>query len=127
MPGGTVGLVIRLFGHSLIESYFDRMAKKKLDDYGTRTYLSAAFEQAEKSLKHIKDKIDNEDSVEEAFEILEKALQKKSFDYDESEIIVVFQPKYHPAVLYVKKSFTNILNELSISQILSMSSLNTTT
>jgi hypothetical protein len=114
--GGTVGLVIRLFGHSLIESYFDRMAKKKLDDYGTRTYLSAAFEQAEKSLKHIKDKIDNEDSVEEAFEILEKALQKKSFDYDESEIIVVFQPKYHPAVLYVKKSFTNILNELSISQ-----------
>ena len=52
--GGTVGLVIRLFGHSLIESYFERMAKKKLDDYGTRTYLRAGFEQAEKSLKHIK-------------------------------------------------------------------------
>jgi len=114
--GGTVGLVIRLFGHSLIQSYFDRMAKRKLDDYGTRTYLTAAFEQAEKSLKYIKDKIENEDSVEDAFAALEKAISKKSFDYHESDILVVFQPKYHPAVLYVKKSFNIILDELNISQ-----------
>lgn len=113
---GTVGLVIRLFGHSLIESYFERIAKKKLDDYGTSTYLAAAFEQAENSLKHIKDKIEDDSPIEDAFDALEKAFSKKNFDYDESEILVVFQPKYHPAVLYVKKSFVGILKELKIKQ-----------
>lgn len=114
--GGTVGLIIHLFGHSIIESYFSRIAKKKLDDYGTRTYLSAAFEQAEKSLKQIKDKIESEDSIENSFDALEKALSKRILDYDESEILIVFQPKYHPAVLYVKKSFIGILKELKITQ-----------
>ncbi len=65
---GTVGLVIRLFGNSLIESYFERISKKKLDDYGTPTYLSAAFIQAEESLKQIKDLIETEEVAGDAFE-----------------------------------------------------------
>ncbi len=114
--GGTVGLLIHLFGHSIIESYFKRITRKKLDDYGTRTYLTAAFEQAEKSLNQIKDKIDNEDSIEDSIEALEVALNKEILDYDESEILIVFQPKYHPAVLYVKDRISKILIELNVSQ-----------
>ncbi len=113
---GTIGLLINLFGHSIIESYFSRVAKKKLDDYGTRTYLAAAFEQSEKSLNQIKDKIENEDSIEESFETLANALNQQVLDYDESEILIVFQPKYHPAVLYVKDSISKILIELKVPQ-----------
>ncbi len=114
--GGTVGLIIQLFGNSIIESYFSRIAKKKLDDYGTQTYLAAAFEQAEKSLNQIKDKIENEESIEESFETLENALNQQVLDYDESEILIVFQPKYHPAVLYVKDRICKILAELKVTQ-----------
>ncbi len=113
---GTVGLVIRLFGNSLIESYFAKLSKQKLEDYGTATYLSAAFIQAENSLKSIKDKIEIDHTVEDAFAALEKVLAKKNFDRSESEILIVFQPKYHPAVLFVKDNYVKILQELSINE-----------
>ncbi len=113
---GTVGLIIRLFGNSLIESYFERVSKKKLDDYGAPTYLTAAFIQAEESLNKIKDLIDTEELAEDALESLQKSLEKDELDYDESEIILVFQPKYHPAVLFVKGSFIKILKELKIEE-----------
>jgi hypothetical protein len=113
---GTVGLVIRLFGSSLIESYFERVSKKKLDDYGAATYLSAAFIQAEESLKHIKDLIETEELAEDAFENLQKSLAKDVLEYEETDIIVVFQPKFHPAVLFVKNQFIKILSELKIEE-----------
>lgn len=113
---GTVGLIIRLFGNSLIESYFERVSKKKLDDFGAPTYLSAAFIQAEESLKQIRDKIDTEELAEDALDSLQNSLEKEELDYEESEIILVFQPKYHPAVLFVKNSFIKILKELKIEE-----------
>jgi hypothetical protein len=111
---GTVGLVIRLFGNSIIESYFERVSKKKLDDFGTPTYLSAAFIQAEESLKSIKDLIETDDIAKDTFEALQKAIGKDNMEFDESEIIVVFQPKFHPAVLFVKGRFVKILEELKV-------------
>ncbi len=114
--GGTVGLLINLFGGSVLEMHFKRVAQKKLEDYGTRTYLNAAFIQAEKSLNQIRDKVENEDSIEESFDKLQKIISKQTFDCDESEILVVFQPKYHPAVIYVKSSISIILQELKTPQ-----------
>ncbi len=113
---GTVGLVIKLFGSSMIESYFKNLSKKKLDDYGSATYLAAGFLQAETSLKSIDDQIDNIHSADEAFDALEKAVAGKTFDFDDSEILVVFQPKYHPAVLFVKNSYIKILQGLGIQE-----------
>ncbi|MFN8258652.1 MAG: pentapeptide repeat-containing protein [Bacteroidales bacterium] len=111
---GTVGLVIRLFGSSIIENYFKNLSKKKLEDYGSATYMAAAFLQAESSLNMVAEKIDNAHSVEDSFEKLQKALSKKTMDFEDTEILVVFQPKYHPAVLFVKNSYTKILQGLGV-------------
>jgi len=113
---GTVGLVIRLFGSSLIESYFERVSRKKLDDFGASTYLSAAFVQAEDSLKYIKDYIREDELAEDSLESLQKSLAKDSLDFNESDIIVIFQPKYHPAVIFVKNQFIKILKGLKIDE-----------
>ncbi len=111
---GTVGLIIKLFGHTVIENYYTRQHKKKLDDYGTSTYMVAGFEQAENSLEYISEKFVDNDSIEEAFEVLEEVIEEDINEIDESEIIMVFQPKYHPAILYVKDKYINILNKLKL-------------
>ena len=86
---GTVGLVVKLFGHTLIENYYSRVHKKKLDDYGTPTYMLSGFEQAEDSLKYVSEKFVNDDSIEDAFEILEEVIQEEIDEIEESEIIAL--------------------------------------
>ncbi|MBN2756260.1 MAG: NACHT domain-containing protein [Bacteroidales bacterium] len=113
---GTVGLIINLFGHSLIEGYYTRAQKKKLDDYGTPTYMVAGFEQAEDSLKFVSEMIVNEDSIEDAVKAIEDVIEEEIEKIDESEIIMVFQAKYHPAILFVKEKYTNILDKLNIDE-----------
>jgi len=111
---GTVGLIIKLFGHSVIENYYERQYKQKLDDYGTPTYMVSGFEQAEDSLEYISEKFVNDDSIEDAFEILEKVIEEEINEIEESDIVVVFQPKYHPAILFVKERYIKILSKLKV-------------
>lgn len=115
---GTVGLVIKLFGHTIIEQYFTRLSKRKLDDYGSPTYLVAAFEQAEESIKFLSNKYHENILMESALDALEKILEKleEEIDINESEIIIVFQPKYHPAVLYVKNTYLKLFDEIGFSE-----------
>lgn len=115
---GSLGLVIKLFGHSIIEEYFAREAKRKLDDYGTPTYLVAAFAQAEESMKHLSTKYKENVLMETALEALEKVLEdfENELDIDKSKIIIVFQPKYHPAVLYVKDTYVKLFKKVGIKE-----------
>lgn len=115
---GTAGLVIKLFGHTLIEQYFTRVAKKKLDDHGSPTYLVAAFEQAEESIKFLSHKYHENILMESALDAMEKILDslETEMDIDESEIIIIFQPKYHPAVLYVKNTYLKLFKEVELSE-----------
>ncbi len=114
---GTVGLVVKLFGHSIIEEYFARLAKRKLDDYGSPTYLLAAFEQAEASMKHLSNKYRENVLMENALDALENILEglEEEIEFDKAKIIIVFQPKYHPAVLYVKNTYIKLFKEVGIS------------
>jgi len=111
---GTVGLIVKLFGHTIIENFYSREHKKKLDDYGTPTYMLAGFKQAEDSLEYVSEKFVNDDSIEDAFEVLEEVIEEEIADIDESDIIMVFQPKYHPAILFVKEKYINILSKLNV-------------
>jgi len=38
---GTIGVLIRLFGQSAIDSYFEKLTKEKLKDFGANIYLKA--------------------------------------------------------------------------------------
>jgi hypothetical protein len=115
---GTVGLVIKLFGHTLVEQYFSSLAKRKLDEHGSPTYLVAAFEQAEESLQHLSQKYHENIKMETALEALESILEniEQEMDIDKSEVIIVFQPKYHPAVLYVKNTYLKLFDEVGVSE-----------
>jgi len=115
---GTAGLIIKLFGHSLIEQYFTRVAKRKLDDHGSPTYLVAAFEQAEESIKFLSNKYHENILMENALDAMEKILEnlEEEIDLDESEIIIVFQPKYHPTVLYVKNTYIKLFEKVGLSE-----------
>ncbi len=115
---GTAGLVIKLFGHTIIEQYFTRLAKRKLDDHGSPTYLLAAFEQAEESITFLSDKYHENILMESALEAMEKILEtlEEEVDVDESEIIIIFQPKYHPAVLYVKNTYLKLFEEVNLNE-----------
>ena len=46
---GISGLILKIFGSPLIDSYYARKNKNKLQDYGLQTYLKAALLQAEQS------------------------------------------------------------------------------
>ena len=50
---GTIGILIKFFGKNLIDSYFDKLEKNKLDNFGEITYLKAAYKQANKSIETI--------------------------------------------------------------------------
>ena len=115
---GSVGLLVKLFGHSIIEEYFARLSKRKLDDYGSPTYLLAAFEQAEESMKHLTNKYRENVLMENALNALESVLEnlEKEIDFDKSKIIIVFQPKYHPAVLYVKNTYIKLFKQVGLSE-----------
>ena len=53
---GSIGLVIKFFGKPLVDKYFKNLSKNKLKDFGTETYLRAAYKQAALSME----KIENE-------------------------------------------------------------------
>jgi hypothetical protein len=54
---GTIGILIKLIGQPLINKYFENLSKKKLDEYGMYTYMSAAYKQASKSISVIEDEL----------------------------------------------------------------------
>ncbi len=43
---GTVGIVVKLLGQSLIDGYFEKQSAKRLDDFGLLIYKKAALIQA---------------------------------------------------------------------------------
>jgi len=115
---GTAGLVIKLFGHTIIEQYFARVSKRKLDDHGSPTYLVAAFAQAEESMSFLSTKYHENILMETALDAMEKILEnlEEEIETNESEVIIVFQPKYHPTVLYVKNTYLKIFEKVGLSE-----------
>lgn len=109
---GTAGVLIRLFAQPLIDNYFDNLSEKKLENFGFNTYLKASLSQANISLEEIKEKLDDSLSPNLVFEILNKSINEEIISFDPKDIVLIFQPKYHPVVVFVKKSFQNILKEL---------------
>ncbi|MCK4764081.1 MAG: NACHT domain-containing protein [Candidatus Aminicenantes bacterium] len=110
--GGTFGVLVNLFGKSLIDKYFEKKTGKKLDDFGLQTYFKAALVQAGKSLSVIEDKLKEDVKPGRFFEILNESLSDQELHFKESDVLLIFQPKYHPAVLFVKDNYLQVLREI---------------
>ena len=117
---GTIGFFISLFGKPLINEYFKKISKSKLERFGFNTYLKAAFSQTYKSLETIKS---NElvDSDLAAVTLGVEKFATENIDKLEKELtVLVFQPKYHPAVVFIKefiiKTFISLQIPITIIQ-----------
>jgi len=112
---GTIGVLVNLFGKPLIDKYFDKQREKKLENFGLQTYLKAALLQAGKSLEVIKGDLEKEVEPNVFFKILNDSLEGQVKEFNESDVLLIFQPRYHPAVLFVKDNYIKVLREISTS------------
>lgn len=110
---GTAGFLIKLFATPLIDKYFDKLSEKKLDNFGLDIYIKSSLIQANESLDEIKDKLDDSLSPDLIFNVLNKSIEDELTSFEPKDVLLIFQPKYHPAVQFVKKNFQRILRELN--------------
>ncbi|TGD79611.1 NACHT domain-containing protein [Hymenobacter wooponensis] len=105
---GTLGLAIKLIGKPMIESYFNQLAADKLNNFGLKSYLKASYNQACLSISIIEDNITNFSSDEIKKSLLETLDYQINFT-STSQLLLIFQPKYHPAVVSTKEAFIDLL------------------
>lgn len=111
---GTSAIIFKLFAQPLINKYFNNISEKKLDNFGYETYLKSAIVQATNSMESINDFIPLNISPNIIFDIIDKSLLEETKYYFQENIIHVFQPKYHPSIIFVKGNYLRILQELQV-------------
>lgn len=106
--GGSIGLILKIFTRPIIDKYEKNQTRKKLENYGSNTYLTASYKQAQSSLNKISDEIPP--TTPEILSVLiNQALDDSKPD---GNIYPVFQPLYHPLVVSVKQLYCNILKSI---------------
>lgn len=110
---GTIGILLKLFGKPVVDKYYESKTKKKLENFGTETYLEAARYQVADSLHLIQDEITaSADTIIEKYRLIE--CERVSRTTPEN-LLFVFQPKYHPSIEFIKENQIRLLRELGVS------------
>ncbi|WP_025895999.1 NACHT domain-containing protein [Kordiimonas gwangyangensis] len=112
---GGVALAAKLVLGPSLDRYFQRIAKKKKANFGFETYLRAAADQAELSLQSVLGELElPTEKVKLRF------LTNKFFNdlgnFESTDLILVFSPKYHPAVTFVLNFYRKLLRDVGVSQ-----------
>jgi len=107
---GTAAIITKLFAQPAIDSYFQNLTEEKLKDHGLNVYIKAGFMQATESLEEIKDSLDKELAAESVLNFLNDELAKQGFGTE--NILLIFKPKYHPAIAAIKRHYENVLRQL---------------
>ena len=116
---GTTAIIIKLLGKPLLDSYFKKIEKNKLDNLGFNSYLLGAFNQAVKSLEVIQDELDkNELSHPALFAILQKTIIEETAKFNNDLYLPVLNPQYHSSVLFVKNNYLRVLEEIGVQKII---------
>ena len=115
---GTIGLVIKLFGQSAIDKYYDKKSTDLLADFGLKAYMKAGFKQAELSLKNIEDKLPTSESIdlERLLANTQDSIESQLASFDSQDVTLVFLPQYHPAVEFAKDNYVRILRFINSNQ-----------
>lgn len=112
---GTAGVIIKLFGQTLIDKYFDKLEENKLKDFGESVYLQSAYKQANKSIIEIENELTNSITTSD-FSLLYSSLIKDDLKtFTPENLLLIFQPEYHPSVVFVKNNYVKILKKLKAS------------
>lgn len=115
---GSIGICLKLIGTPLINAYFRNLSKNKLKDFGTSTYIKAAYKQAASSIEKIEAEIKSERTVEDVIQIFSDITIKSIEKIDKEEIILIYQPEYHPMIVQVKNNYLEMLSRMQVTNAL---------
>lgn len=111
---GIAGSVVKLFGQHVIDDYFEQVSEDKLQNFGVKTYIKAAMDCAEFSIK----KIDIEDEAikynKETGRILLKSLE--NINKTTSSLHLYLVSSHNPAIQQVKRVYIEHLEYLNLEQ-----------
>ncbi|WP_151733044.1 pentapeptide repeat-containing protein [Paenibacillus tengchongensis] len=108
---GIVGVAVKLLGRQIIDRYFENLAEEKCKNFGLGIYFKAACEQAEASLKNI-DGVSLDLLTRKAIvERFEQVFSEKQEHIDNSDLVLHFTPKKHPAVSIIRSVCETVLEE----------------
>ncbi|MCD4796560.1 MAG: hypothetical protein K8R49_05255, partial [Candidatus Cloacimonetes bacterium] len=112
---GSIGMIIKLVGTPILNKYLRDLGKKRLAEYGFYTYMKAAYTQAAKSIDIIESDLVAEIVAEEVITNFSEITMKANM-IDKNNIILIFQPKYHPIVIQIKNNYITLLKKLNVNQ-----------
>ncbi|KAA6335873.1 hypothetical protein EZS27_015938 [termite gut metagenome] len=113
---GSIGLVIKFFGKPLVDRYFIKQTEKKLENFGTLAYIEAAYKQAALSIEKIEKDIKTDKTPEEVLNTFSNITTLNFEAIDNKNILLLFQPVYHPIVQSIKKNYVEMLENLCIEE-----------
>ncbi len=109
---GTAVIIAKLFGQPIIDKYFNQLSEKKLENHGLNTYIKSGFMQANESLAEIEEHLKKELDPEAKFDFLNQGLRLEGEKLKKEDILLIFNPKYHPTIIAIKRHYENVLREL---------------
>lgn len=110
---GTVGIFIKFFAQDTIDTYFEKLSKEKLEDYGSNIYLQASLLQVGKSMEYLNDEAIQVENAQSVVILLIDTLDEVRFNPD--DILTIFTPQYHPIVVFVKEKMEELLEALGLN------------
>lgn len=113
---GSIGILIKIIGVPLLDKYLANQTKNRLADFGINTYLKAAYIQAANSVAIIENEIKSQKNCEEFLEIIAEITTKNFENITQENVLLIFQPQYHPIIKAVKDEYIEMLEYLGIEQ-----------
>jgi hypothetical protein len=111
---GTVGIIIKLFGQTLIDKYFDKVEENKLKDFGESVYIQSAYKQANKSIIEIENELTNSISANDFSLLYSSIIIDDLTKLTPENLLIIFQPEYHPSIIFIKNNYLKILKKLNV-------------
>jgi hypothetical protein len=111
---GTIGILLKLFGKPLLDKYYEKRSENKLYNFGTATYFEAAQRQVSQSLELLQDAINDNYTADQIIEFVSEISTNNAKNLKPENLLVVFQPQYHPAVEFVKNNQRLLLEKINI-------------
>ncbi len=111
---GTVGVLIKIFAQDKVDSYFDKLTKNKLENYGSAMYMKASLVQVGKSMETLELDEKNTFDVSSIVSLLTDTLEIDKKKFTKEHLVTIFTPRYHPIVVFTKEKMEKILDQLNV-------------
>lgn len=115
--GGTLALALKFIVNPIVDKYKEIESTNKLENFGLNTYLNAAYQQAKESIESIENEIKIEITTADLISYFDDDVEKSIEVFNTSDITILFQPEYHPLIIFVRTQYESILDHFGVEEI----------